>query len=703
MTHRSPWVLAMPALAAALAAAPVRAGGTRDWELAGFDELSRGTLDGTTLSGRGEIGLGKAARRIDLEAVGLVWSAVRDKTGAIYVGTGYDGRIYRIEGRKAVLVANTKGLVVTALAFDGKGDLLAAALPEPVIYRIAEPSKIVAGKPVDAAKWVTLPDGTKHVWALALGADGRTLFAGTGPEGKIFAVGPDGKPNVYLDTEEEQIMCLAVDGARRLVAGTSPNALVLAVSGPGRSLALADFAGSEVKALAARGDEIIAAVNAFKIPPAIPSRPPALMPGQPTSIQPPSPPAQGRAGDGSLYALRTDGAVDKLWAREKAHVTSLAIGKDGTVFAGLGAEGKVVAVDKERVERTVLDLGERQVLAVLAGDDLSFAGTGDAGAAYAVESARAADASYVSPPLDAGAVSRWGALRWFGSGTLVVSSRSGNAAKPDAAWSDWSKPIAQGESPSSPQARYLQLRFSLADDAKASLSSSVLSYRPLNQRALVTDLGPGTLFPAGSKGTGEKDEDLLSKRTIAARPSAKTKTSLELTWKVDNPDGDGLRFRLWYRAAGESVWRPITREDEVVTKSPYTWSTESVPAGRYQIRLLADDSPDNDPAEALSDELVSVPVLVDNDPPRVLGLAMAGDRVRGSAEDAFSAISAIEFSVDGLPWRPASGKDGVLDAPREEFDFALPEKLAAGPHAIAVRAYDRLGNMGAAEIHVTAR
>jgi len=30
----------------------------------------------------------------------------------------------------------------------------------------------------------------------------------------------------------------------------------------------------------------------------------------------------------------------------------------------------------------------------------------------------------------------------------------------------------------------------------------------------------------------------------------------------------------------------------------------------------------------------------------------------------------------------------------------LPAHLAKGPHAVAVRAYDRAGNMGAAELHI---
>ncbi len=178
------------------------------------------------------------------------------------------------------------------------------------------------------------------------------------------------------------------------------------------------------------------------------------------------------------------------------------------------------------------------------------------------------------------------------------------------------------------------------------------------------------------------------------------RADLKLNWEVDNPDDDSLRYRLWYRAVGHKVWRPILKDDFVLTNKNYTWNTESVPEGRYQIKLLADDSPSNDPSEALSDEYISVPVLVDNHQPTVDALGFAAGKVKGKAKDSFSAISALDFSVDGGPWMPIFCVDGIFDEIAEEFNFALTEKLKPGPHAIAVRAYDRAGNMGSAEIHV---
>ena len=251
------------------------AGGSRIWELAGFEELQKGELNGTVLSSAGDVRIGLTAEKAELpeEGVGAVWSAARNRKGERFVGTGYDGRIYRIKNRKAVLKAETGQLVITAMVFDKNGALYAASLPDPIIWRVSAADLKKGGdKPAAAKKWATLPEGTEHVWSLVFSPDGRTLYAGTGPEGKIFAVDKNGKPELFLDSEEEHILSMTTDSEGRLLAGTSPSAVLFRVTAPGRALAVADFDSVEVKAVVTQGDDIYVAVNNFKSPPLIPSK-----------------------------------------------------------------------------------------------------------------------------------------------------------------------------------------------------------------------------------------------------------------------------------------------------------------------------------------------------------------------------------------------------------------------------------------------
>ncbi len=674
-------------------------GGTRMWELAGFEELDKGELDGTQVSSLGEVCLGKREKKLGLDGIGLVWSAVRAKTGEIYLGTGYDGKIFRVRGDNVVEIATTGQLIVTSLAIDEKGDLFAGTLPDPVVWKIPSPAKVATKKPVEAKKWVTLSEDVKHVWALVFGRGG-ILYAGTGPEGKLLSIGRDKKATVYLDTEEDHILSLLEKGKGKLLAGTSPGALLLEVSGPGRAVALADFDATEVKAIAMTGDDLFAAVNTFSRPPAVPTK---------SSKKSKNASSKGTSffkkkssrdiGDGKLYRIGKNMRVEKLWERKKSHVVSMAVTPSGVLFAGLGAEGKVISVDDYRVVRTELDLDERQVMTLLAGKDLDFVATGDAGSAYSIARSRKAEAVYLAPPLDAKRTSSWGRLTWFSEGKLRVQTRSGNTVRPDTNWSDWSKPVARGNLVASPDARYLQLRFSWTLEESATLVSAELAYKPQNLRTIVTSFNPDSRYPT-PKRSSKKEQGEVSTRTVNAQPSKRNKAKLELKWKVSNPDSDTMRYNLWYRTVGEKLWRRITKEDTVLKETRYTWDTDTVPEGHYQLRLTADDSPSNDAREVLEDEFVSVPVLVDNHQPTVKGLGFGKGTVRGAATDTFSAISGLEFAVDNGPWMPLFVKDGIFDEKMEEFEFALPKDLESGPHAVAVRAFDRAGNMGTAEIHI---
>jgi len=679
--------------------AAAAAGGTRVWELAGAEELERGETRETAVTDAGEVRLGLRARRLPVEDAGLVWSAADGGGETAYLGTGYDGRILRARGGQVEVLATTGQIVITALAVGGDGHLYAASLPDPVIWRVVSPGKIPPGETVEAERFATLPERVGHVLALVFDEKRRTLFAGTGPNGEIHAIGPDGRSSVYLETGEEHVVTLARRGSR-ILAGTSPGARLLEVSGPGRFLALADFDATEVKAIVVDGDALVVAVNRFKIKPAVP---PPTITGAVDAAQGKTTPSKPQAGSGAIRRIFPDGRQESLWSHSERHVICLARDRKGEIHAGLGVSGLVVTIDTERRTRTSLELDERQVMALIARDGPWLAATGDAGAAYRVDDGRRAEASYLSPVLDAGAAARFGRMDWFGQGTIEARTRSGNTAEPGAGWSDWSAPLSRGGMVTSPEARYLQLRFDWARDGRAVLRAAEVAYRPLNRRALITELDPGSPFAGkGKPAKARKDEKgpRPSTRTIPARPEKRNDAVARITWKVDNPDDDELRYRLWYRAVGRDLWRPITREDEVLTRTRYDWNTASVPEGRYQIRLLADDSPSNDPADVLSDERISEPIIVDNQPPVVRDLAHARGVISGRAEDGFSAISWIEMSVDGGPWLPVFPRDGVFDQTREDFRVELPAGLEPGPHAVAVRAWDRAGNAGTAEIHI---
>ncbi|MBN2529959.1 MAG: hypothetical protein JXR76_26450 [Deltaproteobacteria bacterium] len=679
------------------------AGGERVWELAGYDEFSRGELQQTVLSEKGEILAGLATEKIDLDATGLVWSVAKASDGTLYLGTAYDGKIYRIDGNKAHLIATTDSLVVTDMLIDENGDLLASTIPTPTVWRITAPKKVNPQSPVKAEAVITLP-AEDMIWSIAKNETTGTLYMGTGPDGKIWAAGKDYKPQVYLDTEEKHILDI-LPTREGIYAGTSPGALLLKVTAPGVSYAIADFEGTEVKSIASMSQNRLAVgVNAFTYPRKAPST--SSTGNTAGNVAAALSNATGATASstttsatdkGFVYWVNTDGSHEKLLEKTGTHITTVAVSRDDSIWAAMGSDGKIFSITKDRIVFEAADLQEREVMCLLADATLDFAATGDTGAAYLFTS-KGTEPVYLSPVLDAKNISSFGRASWVANGPLNVTARCGNTVTPDKNWTQWSAPVANGSVPALQNARYVQFRFQWPGNTNALLQFE-LFYKPANQRAVITRFDPDTPF-TDTKG-GSKGDAGTSERTIILRPSRSNARELSLSWSVDNPDNDQLRYRLFYKPIDMKLWIPIFKEDERYTKTRYTFNTDTVPEGRYHFKLTAEDSIENPLSDVLADEDISVPVDIDNHPPVISRLSMspATHAIEGEASDSYSPISALDYAVDGGIWLPVAAADGMLDETTETFKFEIVPPLSKGGHVIAVRAIDRNGNYSVREIH----
>jgi hypothetical protein len=379
----------------------------------------------------------------------------------------------------------------------------------------------------------------------------------------------------------------------------------------------------------------------------------------------------------------------------------LLLDEKGNLLASTGSQGKIYRIAPDRTVALAADISERQALSMVQTRDGFLVGSGDIGAIYRVGPAQGAEATYLSKVLDAETPARWGHAWWNGSRDLVLETRSGNTGKPDASWTafhhlaDVAHPGGEhgGENVGSIRSlggRYLQYRATLPGRDSV-LKDIAIYYAPHNQRARITEvfLGDAPAPAAPASGT-------------AATPSASGRvhsSTLKLRWKVENPDNDELIYKLWFRQTGDIVWRSLGGPDPL-GKPEYDWNTDSVPDGRYLIRVWASDEKVTPADRALDHQLESPPFLVDNTKPEIVGLAASKGSVVGRAHDAASVISAIEFAVDGGEWRPAQPDDGLLDERNEAFTLALPKSLAAGPHIINVRAWDSADNVGSARVEI---
>jgi hypothetical protein len=355
-------------------------------------------------------------------------------------------------------------------------------------------------------------------------------------------------------------------------------------------------------------------------------------------------------------------------------------------------------VRADRTAALAIDLPERQALTLARAGGTFLVGTGDVGGVYRARPAAAGEATYLSRVLDADYPARWGSLRWHGSQGLTVETRSGNTARPDSTWSGFQRldrvqQTAHGGTGqlASPPARYVQYRVTLGGGGDARLGEVTLYYLPQNQRARVTELTvPDTTPAAGTSGT-----------TTTTTPAPRVHAAvIKLRWKVENPDGDELAYRLSFREENEAVWRPLGGPDPLL-KPEYDWNTDGLPDGTYVVRIVTSDERAQPRERALDSMFLSPPLLVDNRKPEVVGLVARYPFVSGRARDQESPLTALEYAVDGGEWRELPSADGVCDDLVESFTLKLPP-LAPGPHAVTIRAWDTADNVGASSTTIRA-
>ena len=431
----------------------------------------------------------------------------------------------------------------------------------------------------------------------------------------------------------------------------------------------------------------------FQVTPATPTASGRLRPRRPTggNAAPPAAPQQGNA----VYRIGADGIVRELF-RESVMVLRL-VEFDGKLIVGTGNEGQVYRVDPATEEITVLaDLDAKQVLAMRVIDDQVIIGSANPAKLIRLGAGFAEAGTFTSDPLDAQQPSRFGTVQVVAdvpeNTLLTIETRSGNIADPaQGHWSAWSEPAAvepkvEGQpvfiDVDSPAARFLQYRLTLNSDGEQtpSVTKVAIMYLLPNLRPTIASLAATYPEPGG-----------------ADNAAAQAQTSVNIQWEAADPNGDTLEYTLEARQLGtDQPYLEIASDLANVTS--YEWDTRTMPDGRYRIRLIASDSPDNVPDQVLTTRRASAQVVVDNNPPQIEKFQVAaGDaagtaRVSAEVEDAWSMIRSVRYAVDGQKqWQPVLPADLIYDSTSERVSFMIRD-LSPGRHVISLRVVDQLGN-----------
>lgn len=687
-------------------ALPASAVVTSTWSVETYQQFDAGDATNAFITSTGELRPGWNTKRTALEG-DAAWAAVRLADGSVLIGSDAGGAIYRVTDAGAKKVASVPGAIaVVALVQTADGSVWAGAMPGNKLYRVD-----VAGGKVTAGP--TLKD-VETVWSLA--ASGNTVYAGTGPSGKLYAV-TGGTAKEVFDTEDKRITALTVTNDGAVWMGTSDRALVFRLDKDGRTRAMADFAGNEISALVPYRDGVVAAANDLADTPAPAGKTPAQVEAaekptaakgqaakapdvgtKPGADKDPSPVTDlgrkgAKKGKGALFRIGSDARLDQLHALTATYFTSVAVAADGSLYAGAADKGRVYMVDGDGSVATAFDVDERSVSQVWAEKaGIGFA-TDDTAALYR-GTGRADQARYLSDVMDAKSVSKFGKLTWVAQGKVKIETRSGNTAKPGVGWSEWAAPQQigklgggnEGGKIASPAGRYFQFRVALDDDdarVRRVMAYYVPQNLPTTVQEVTVELGEAVKLPTTKDG--------------AAKPRSPT---LKLKWKIENGDSDDTTYTLEARRDGEANWRPISTGTgkAPLTATTFDWNTETYPDGWYRVRVTSSDAAANSPDRALTSSATSTMFAVDNTRPVIENLTVTYPRAQARASDALTAISEMAYSVDDGPWQLGASVDGLYDDVREDLRIDLPPGLARGTHTLAVRVADAAGNVGSSSV-----
>ena len=741
MTRR----LAVAVLCCALAgwlAPRLRAAGPQFWRIEGARAFLEGELTGVSVDSDGRLRLGTALRQVYDPAAPSAWSVARDAKGVLYIGTGNDGRVMKLDGSNGSVLYDSDELEVHALAVGPDGRVYAGTSPDGAVYAID-----AAGK---ATRFFDPPE--KYIWALAFDKAGN-LYVGTGAEARVYRVAKDGTATVVLNASDTHILSLAIDAQGRVFAGSAPDGIVYRIDAQGHAFVVLDSSFREIRALDAGEDGFVyaAAVDAHTAAAtARPVAPAAAAAGagnvvaevtvsESYSIVPPSGGAplalgvaqaadasQAGAPKGALLRIAESGDVDTLWSSTEDVPHSVAhVGK--AVLVGTGNKGKVYRVTGPGEWSLVATAAAEQVTGIARGPGSSATlVTANPARAYALDGTLAAEGAFVSTVKDAETPAAWGQASWEGSfppGTSVqLQTRSGNTAHPDAMWSEWSAPLthASGEAIRSERARFMQLRVKLVGKEGAtptveSIAAAFLQRNLPPEVKAITVHPPGEVFQKPISVSGDPeilgfDADPVADRPATARGSAASPPAITFSrkmyqrgmrtfsWQSEDPNGDPLLFDVFYRAVGDERWRPLRRG---LTEPVLAWDTSTVPNGRYIVRIQASDAPGNPPAFALSGTKDSTSFEVDNTPPTITASIDPAhrDRLRATARDD-SPLRKLEISVDAGRWEEVRPRDGISDSREEQYEITLPSQASPSPRIVILRATDLLGNVSTVRVDV---
>ena len=401
-----------------------------------------------------------------------------DVAGRLLVGiSGKRCALCRLEGGeiKTIFEPNDANYIF-AITVDKSGDIYLGTGPQGKVYRLDSLGK----KPE-----LIYDSPDKNILSLVQGPDGF-IYAGSDSRGVIYKINPRMKDtSVLYDSEQQEITALMFFGEDLYAAATSAN-----VIGAETKFAAQPPLGGRPEPRPGEeppggGDEDSGGGTKLQI--ANTKEPPAEQTAEQKAVstRPPKP-----AQASFIYKVTKDGFVTDVFS-EAAVFFCLADGR-GELLVGSGNNAQLFAIDPASEEQTIVygDRQASQLTAVVASGDDVYVGTANPAKLIKLAKVFAREGTYTSELVDAGQPARWGKLQIEADiprgCNVLAACRSGNVKDVnDASFSKWTEP-ADVNGPvqlDCPAGRFCQYKLVLRGDAEGRAS-------PIIREVAVADTVP---------------------------------------------------------------------------------------------------------------------------------------------------------------------------------------------------------------------
>lgn len=684
------------------------AGGPQVWSVNTRAEVLKGDARGISIDADGTIRLAPKLTEVFKTGEQYIWSSAADAAGNVYLGTGGDGKIFKVDTwGKGALLADLGQMNVTALAIGKNGELLAGTSPDGKVYRIGGD-----GKPE-----IYFEPKEKYIWSLAVLPDG--LAVATGDAGKIYKVrSTNASPEAALlfDTSETHIISLAADNNGNLYAGTDSNGLVMRFAADGKPFGLLDSTLREIHDLELGPDgSLYVLALGESVSNAKPAETKTTAPENPTvsAEKPTAEPAPKSRYDlkdakSAVYRIFPDGSTDLIWASTVITGFSICRPSGRGVLLGTSDKGRIYEISDDGRDSLMLQTDASQISTMRISAPSLIATSSNQGSIFRIGPDKVGEGTYESSILDAKTTATWGRIWWRSYGMVSIQTRSGNTDKPDETWSAWSSGSTDqaGVQIASPKARFLQWRAVLKPMADITRLSEVnIAFVPrniapevLSITVLPTNVGLAANPPAQIDPNillSGMDPASFGIPVVAVAPrKVYQRGATSLQWTGEDRNGDKLVYDIYYKQVGDAEFK-LLRGD--VNENFISIDGQSLADGQYIFKIVARDTPSNPASLALSGDRLTGSIDIDNTPPSVTaGRPQTGGdkgRVTFEATDAASYLTRAEYSINGGEWMPVYADDGISDSAREKYTIEIPLK-SAGEYAVTIRVYDVNGNSG---------